>query len=97
MTVLDEKMAKRKVEILTSGWPFREGLPEVHAISAADTIGQIMEQAMRSRWSFERAHEEALLYYRARSEWGSVEKEYRVIISQTPGGDLHTPYAKSAG
>jgi hypothetical protein len=84
VTILDEKMAARKVEILTSGWPFRDGVPVVPAVGPRDTLGQIVEQVTRSRWTWERAHEEALAYYRGREEWGSVEKEYRVIVSQTP-------------
>ena len=84
MTLLDERIASRKVEILTSGWPFREGVPVVPAVDARDTLGQIVEQVTRSRWTWERAHEEVLAYYRGRGEWVSVENEYRVIISQTP-------------
>jgi tetratricopeptide (TPR) repeat protein len=84
LTILDERMAARKVEILTSGWPFRKGTPVVPAVSATDTIGQIVEQVTRSRWTWERAHEAALSYYQGRGDRESVEKEYRVIISQTP-------------
>jgi tetratricopeptide (TPR) repeat protein len=84
LTLLDERMAARKVEILTSGWPFRDGVPVVRAVSATDTLGQIVEQVTRSRWTWERAHEEALSHYQRRGEWESVEKEYRAIISQRP-------------
>ena len=84
LTILDERMAARKVEILTSGWPFKAGVPSVPAVGPADTLGQIVEMVTRSRWTWQRAHEEALTYYRGRGEWGSVEREYRVIISQTP-------------
>lgn len=84
LTILDERMAARKVQILTSGWPFRKGTPVVPAVSATDTIGQIVEQVTRSRWTWERAHEAALSYYQGRGDRESVEKEYRVIISQTP-------------
>jgi len=81
---LDELIAARKVAILTSGWPFREGTPVVPAVSAADTLAQIAEMVTRSRWNWQEAHEAALRYYRGRSDWGSVEEEYRVVISQTP-------------
>ncbi len=84
LSAIDDRMAGRKVAILTSGWPFRDGVPVVDAVSAADTLGQIVEMVTRSRWSWQRAHEEALTYYRTRKEWGAVEQEYRVIISQTP-------------
>jgi tetratricopeptide (TPR) repeat protein len=84
ITPLDERIAARKVEILTSGWPFRKGVPFVPAVNPADTIGQIAEQVTRSRWTWERAHEAALSYYQGRGEWGSAESEFRTIISQTP-------------
>jgi tetratricopeptide (TPR) repeat protein len=84
ITRLDDMMAARKVEILTSGWPFREGVPTVPAVSPSDTLGQIVEQVTRSRWTWERAHEEALAYYTRRGDPVSEEEEYRTIVSQTP-------------
>jgi tetratricopeptide (TPR) repeat protein len=84
VSTLDERMAARKVDILTSGWPFRAGVPAVPAVGTTDTLGQIVEMVTRSRWTWQRAHEEALAYYRGRGEWELVEKEYSVIISQTP-------------
>ncbi|HEX7571695.1 MAG TPA: hypothetical protein VF514_01275, partial [Bacteroidota bacterium] len=57
VTPLDERIAARKVEILTSGWPFRNGPPTVSAVGSADTLGQIVEQVTRSPWTWERAHE----------------------------------------
>ena len=84
ITRLDDMMAERKVAILTSGWPFREGVPTVPAVSASDTLGQIVEQVTRSRWTWERAHEEALALYTRRGDIASEEAEYRAIVSQTP-------------
>ena len=84
ITPLDERIASRKVAILTSAWPFREGVPVVPAVSAADTLGQIIENVTRSRWTWEEAHEAALKYYEKRSDSDAVEKEFRAIISQMP-------------
>ncbi|HUI63632.1 MAG TPA: hypothetical protein VL126_02230, partial [Bacteroidota bacterium] len=84
LTFLDEMMARRKVEILTSGWPFKDEFPRVSAISADDTLGQFVEQVTRSRWTWRQAHEEALEYYRRRGDIRSVEGEYRAIISESP-------------
>ena len=84
ITLLDERIAARKVAILTSGWPFREGVPVVPAVGAADTLGQIVEHVTRARWTWGEAHEAALAYYRKRMEWDAVEKEFRTIISQMP-------------
>jgi tetratricopeptide (TPR) repeat protein len=84
ITRLDDMMAERKVAILTSGWPFRDGVPTVPAVSPGDTLGQIAEQVTRSRWTWERAHEEALAFYTRRGNVASEEEEYRAIVSQTP-------------
>lgn len=84
LTFLDEMTARRKVEILTSGWPFKDQLPRVSAISATDTLGQFVEQMTRSRWTWHRAHEEAIAYYRRRGDVQSVEREFRAIISESP-------------
>ena len=59
-----------KSDILTSGWPFREGVPIVPAVSPADTLGQIVEMFTRSRWSWEQAHEEAIALLRQKDGVG---------------------------
>ena len=84
LTFLDEMMARRKVEILTSGWPFKDQFPKVSAISEGDTLGQFVEQVTRARWTWRQAHEEALEYYRRRGDLRSVEAEFRAIICESP-------------
>ncbi|HUI10305.1 MAG TPA: SGNH/GDSL hydrolase family protein, partial [Bacteroidota bacterium] len=84
ITPLDERIAERKVAILTSAWPFREGVPVVPAVSPADTLGQIVEHVTRSRWTWEQAHEAALAYYRRAGDRDAEEREFRTIISQMP-------------
>jgi len=84
ITTLDDRIAARKVAILTSAWPFRDGVPVVPAVSAADTLGQIVENVTRARWSWEQAHEAALAYCRKRGDGEGVEREFRTIISQMP-------------
>ena len=92
MTPLDERLAARKVDILTSGWPFRPGVPVVPAVPPEDTLGQFVENVTRSRWTWEQAHEAALAYYKKRSEWDAVEREFRAIITQMPL-DVHPQFA----
>jgi tetratricopeptide (TPR) repeat protein len=84
LTSLDELIARRRTEILTSGWPFREQVPTVNAVAESDTLGQIVERVTRGLSDWKRAHEEAAAYYERRGELDSLEREEKVIISQIP-------------
>jgi transposase len=84
LTELDERIARRRTEILTSGWPFRDGVPEVDAVPAADTLGQFAENVTRAQWDWHQAHRAAVDYYVSRKELDNVEREYHVMISQIP-------------
>ena len=84
MTEIDERVASRKTEILTSAWPFRPGYPTVSPIAENDTLGQIAEQYTRGRWNWKQAHEAAANHYAREGNPGKAEKEYRVIINQIP-------------
>ncbi len=84
VTELDEMIARRKVEILTSGWPFAPGPPTVRTIDPHDTLGLIAEQITRNRWTWRRAHEEALAHYVRTRDDTNTEREYRAIVSQNP-------------
>jgi tetratricopeptide (TPR) repeat protein len=84
LTELDERIARRRTEILTSGWPFREGVPEVDAVTATDTLGQFAESVTRAQWDWHQAHRAAVDYYVSRKEIDNVELEYRVLINQIP-------------
>jgi Flp pilus assembly protein TadD len=84
VTELDETIARRKVEILTSGWPFAPGPPTVRMIEPYDTLGLIAEQITRNRWTWRKAHEEALAHYLRIRDDANTEREYRTIVSQNP-------------
>ncbi len=84
VTELDEAIARRKVEILTSGWPFAPGPPTVRMIEPHDTLGLIAEQITRNRWTWRKAHEEALAHYLRIRDDANTEREYRAIVSQNP-------------
>jgi len=84
VTELDEVIARRKVEILTSGWPFSPGPPTVRSIDPLDTLGQIAEQVTRSRWTWQKAHEEALAHYLRVRDDANTEREYRALVGQNP-------------
>lgn len=84
VTPLDERIARRKTEFLTSGWPFRPATVPVSSVDPDDTLGQIAEQVMRGRWNWYRAHEAALGYFEGRREDRLVEKEYAALVSESP-------------
>ena len=83
-TALDERIADRRIQILTSGWPFRDQNPIVPAVADTDTLGQIAEQVTRGRWTWERAHEAALEFEAGRNDIAHTEAEYRVLLHQFP-------------
>lgn len=90
VTELDERIAQRRTEILTSGWPFRSGYPTLPSFNQHDTLAQIAERVTRGQWDWKRAHEAAIQYYAERRDRPSMEREYRVLIDQIPL-DVH-PY-----
>ncbi len=84
MTELDERIATRRTEVLTSGWPFKNQFPTVDAIPTTDTLGQIAEKATEGDLDWKGAHEKAISFYTGRRDWKSVESEYKTIINQIP-------------
>ena len=86
VTPIDEVIARRRTEILTSGWPFRAGIPLVDAVAPDDTLGHIAEQVTRARWTWDRAHSEAADYYLSRGEVDKAIKEYKTMINMIPVG-----------
>jgi tetratricopeptide (TPR) repeat protein len=89
VTELDERTARRRTEVLTSGWPFVDQYPEVPAITARDTLGQFAEAMTRGQWNWLRAHKTAAEFYAAKGELDDAEREYRTIMNQIPS-DLNT-------
>jgi tetratricopeptide (TPR) repeat protein len=85
VSTLDELIAWRRTEILTGGWPFTsKKIPVVRSIAATDTLGQIAEEVTRGKRDWYGAHREAAAYYERRTDWDSVAREERVIISEMP-------------
>ena len=84
LTALDELLAARRTEVLTSGWPFKDQYPIVDAVKESDTLRFIAEKATRGLWDWKKAHEEAAAYYEQRGGIENAELEYRTIINQIP-------------
>lgn len=95
VTEIDERIAHRRTEILTSGWPFQDQTPIVTPIAPGDTLGQIADFVTRAQWNWLQAHDAAADYYLARKDWNSARQEYRTIINQLPLVDVQ-PYLKLA-
>ena len=86
LTDIDEIIAKRRTEILTSGWPFHDQTPTVDPVPENDTLGHIAEQVTRALWTWDRAHTEAADYYLGRGETDKAIREYRTIVNMIPVG-----------
>ena len=84
VTELDEIIAARRTEILTSGWPFVNQYPTVEAVNASDTLATIAERATRGQIDWKLAHELAYNYYVERGDEQQAERELKTIINQIP-------------
>ncbi|HLP16569.1 MAG TPA: tetratricopeptide repeat protein [Bacteroidota bacterium] len=85
MTEFDERLARRKTQILTSGWPFTQATAAIPStLSAADTLGTIVENVTRGKWDWKVGHQQAALLFEQRGEKENAAKEYEVIINQIP-------------
>lgn len=83
-TTVDELMAARKIELLTSGWPFKSQSQEAAPIPETDTLRVIAEQAIHNQIGWVTVHERAAEYYLRRGDYINAEKEYETIINQLP-------------
>lgn len=95
VTPMDELLAMRRTEILTSGWPFVAQTPAVNAVAKDDTLALIVENMTRARWNWGQAHNAAADYYLRRGEWDNAERELLTIINQLPLLE-EMPYLKLA-
>ncbi len=84
VTEVDEFLAVRKTEFLTSRWPFKSPPSTVMPIKETDTLRFIAEQAARNQIGWVTAHENAAEYYMQHHDFINTEKEYETIMSQFP-------------
>jgi tetratricopeptide (TPR) repeat protein len=95
VTEIDERIGRRRTEVLTATWPFVDGIAVVDAIPPADTLGQIAEKVARGRVYWHLAHWDAIGYYSRRNDRRALEREYRTLIDQLPSIDVQ-PYLQLA-
>ena len=84
VTELDERAAARRIEILTSGWPFRSASTPLSLIPPSDTLGQIVQRLLSGEISWEKAHVQAAEFYATRKDLKKAQSEYRAIVNQIP-------------
>ncbi len=97
VTPLDERIGRRKTEIVTAGWPFTEKDRPVEDIAQTDTLGMIAENVTRGRWSWRDAHEEAARYYARRRELGAAAAEMRTVaLTYLRDGNAYKQWARFA-
>ena len=84
VTDVDEFLAARNTEYLTSGWPFKSQPSVVEPFKRTDTLHYIAEQAARNQIDWETAHSRAIDYYERHGDVANAEKESETIINQFP-------------
>lgn len=84
LTDMDELIAARRVELLTSGWPFKDQNSAVALIEDTDTLQSVAQQAIHGQISWGAAHERAAQYYMQHGDSMHAENEYETIINQLP-------------
>jgi tetratricopeptide (TPR) repeat protein len=95
MTPVDERIAARRTEALTSDWPFQPHETAVNAIPVSDTLGQIADQLAHGTIHWKQAHDNAIAYYATRNDVAALEREYRTLINQLPYIEV-SPYLRLA-
>ncbi|HTP81034.1 MAG TPA: tetratricopeptide repeat protein [Bacteroidota bacterium] len=79
----DELAAARRIETLTSRWPFREKLP---APADARSVGyrSVQDQYLAGEISWEQFHVGVAEYCEAHGDPQTEEREYRALMNQIP-------------
>lgn len=83
-TEIDERAAARRIELLTSGWPFQQGERMLSEVQPNDTLGVIAEQLVQGLTTWEEAHVAAAEHFVRRDAFDKVEREYEAIVNQLP-------------
>ena len=84
VTDLDEIVARRRTEILTSGWPFQPNARQIRPVSPDDTLGNLAERFIYGNISWEQAHVAAAELYHTRHDDADAAREYRTLSDQDP-------------
>jgi len=83
LTELDELCARRRVGILTSGWPFRPSDTEI-APPKSDSLSAIAERMVTGTESWRQGHQDAVEYYLHIGDRAELQQERSALRSQFP-------------
>ena len=84
VTDLDERMATQSVNVITSGWPFKNQSATIGFIEPTDTLNRIAQSLATGKLGWMEAHMQAADFYRQRGDWAHVEWEYKTVLSMYP-------------
>jgi len=82
ITELDERIAARRTEILTAGWPFSQMETPPSPLVPDDTLAHIAQRFIDGRCGWVNAHKDAAAYYAGIGDRVRSEREYRVLENQ---------------
>ena len=84
LTLVDELIAARKIEFLTTRWPFQHQPQAVPVIANGDTLRLLADRAVHNQMGWITVHERAADYYLQRGERPRAAREFETIINQLP-------------
>lgn len=87
LTPLDEEVGKIRIQVLTSGWPFRKG--QVGSLADIDyqpqnRMQELAYQYWQGKITWEEAHVYLADYYLKRNQLTKAEQEFKALIVFTP-------------
>ena len=84
VTPLDDIIAERRVQILTSRWPFRQGREKLPAAAPGDFLGAIADRMLAGQLSWENGHIAVGERYELERDYVSAAREFRALVDQYP-------------
>lgn len=84
VTQLDEIIADRRTQYITSTWPFVDKELSVPGINKMDTLLGIAENVVEQKLGWGDAHQATIEFYAKRKDVVNLEKEFKVMITLIP-------------
>lgn len=96
VTEFDLEIGGRKIDRLTSRWPFRLGQfpDDREKISTPPIVRQVVEDYQSNKIAWNTAHFHLAEYYQRQGQFDKAIREYRAVIKIVPDND--SPYARIA-
>ncbi|MBX2992458.1 MAG: tetratricopeptide repeat protein [Bacteroidetes bacterium] len=84
VTELDRLAAQRRIQVLTSSWPFTDVDKPVPPPAHTDTLGLIVHEWTKGNLTWEQAHVRAAQYHERRGDIENEIREYRTLMKLLP-------------